>query len=189
MTADSIPPPLSPPTPLAQLHSILQSNDVASLPNLPSLEVPADLLPTLLTHPLQAFRDWVWQFGGSQVVEVAMSVLWRDRSTQLALDFTSRLGAQAFYESYFYQTAAEFNLSHIDFLWEMAPSIGYPNLKWAVTSTSELLNLALQNPQLETRYIQRVQRWAASSPESTIEADTLQEVITQRELLTSVAVQ
>ena len=162
------------------LHSAIRNNDVNALADLPPMEVPTELLISLLSHPLASFRDWGWYCGGSQVVDTAIALIWQDHSIPVTCDFAARLGTQAVYESCF---AHPNGGSDAEFLTRIAAAIGYPNLKWAAVTSVELLMLAMNNPELDTRYIQRVERWAASSPETEPEAQLIRERLALRQLV------
>jgi hypothetical protein len=181
------PEPMAPqPAALDRLRTALQANSLALLSQVLPCEVPVDLLPALLQHPLSEFRTWVWLNGGHQVLPTAISLLWQGHSSALASDYVQYLGTQYFYESYYYHTIEERELArqlvHTEFLWQLAPSLGYPNLKWAASASKELLTLALQNPQLDRRYIQRVCAWAESSPETEVESRLLLEGLAARQV-------
>ena len=119
---------------------------------------------------------------------MAIDTIWQNHSIRLACDFVAILGVQVFYESYFYQKGASVNLVDVEFLWQVAPTIGYPDLWWAVTSSEELLTLALRNPQLETSYVEEVRQWAADNLETAFEEVDLTDALEQREQAVSVAV-
>ena len=166
---------------VAKLRDILRTNNTHQLDEIEPFDVPVDLLSTLLIHPLAEFRNWAWQCGGKHVMETALDLIWRDHSLVVTYDYAFRLGTRNFYQSY-YLADHQSQLSTLEFMLQVAPTIGYPDLKWATVATTELLEVALRNPHLDARYLRRVAVWASSSKETAEEAELLSGALARRQV-------